>query len=184
MARGNPGAIALGPGYLFAAVLGTTEVTDLATAWATVSANWIALGYTDDGSEFTYETSSENVEVAEELDPVKTALTGRNLKVAFALAEITASNLKRAMNGGTITTGAGFVTFEPPALGEEVRLMLGFQSEDLTERWIYRQCLQTGNLGMARKKGAAKTTISCEFSLEKPVSLPPFKALLASPARL
>lgn len=183
MPRGNTGAIALGPGYLYIAVLGTPEPTDLSTPWASVSASWITLGYTDDGSSFTYEISSDNVEVAEELDPVKVALTGRSPKLAFALAELTASNLKRALNGGTITAGTGIVTFEPPDLGSEVRTMIGFESEDHTERWVYRQCLQTGNLGMDRKKGASKTTIACEFSLEKPASLPIFKAILASPSR-
>lgn len=184
MPRGNAGAVSLGPGTLYIAPLGTTEPTDLATAWATVSANWVQLGYTEEGSEFTYETSSEAVEVAEELDPVKVALTGRSPKLAFALAELTASNLKRALNGGTITSGTGIVTFEPPDLGAEVRTMIGFQSEDNTERWVYRQCLQTGSLGMARRKGATKTTIACEFSLEKPPSAAIFKAILASPARL
>jgi hypothetical protein len=184
MPRGNAGGLSLGPGYLYIAVLGTTEPTDLATAWATVSASWIQLGYTDDGSEFTYDISSDKVEVAEELDPIRVALTARDPKLAFDLAEVTASNLKRALNGGTITSGTGIVTFEPPDLGSEVRTMIGFESEDHTERWVYRQCLQTGGLGMARKKGADKTTIACEFSLEKPASgLPIFKAIFASPAR-
>jgi hypothetical protein len=183
MPRGNTGAISLGPGYLYIAPLGTSEPTDLATAWASVAAAWVQLGYTDDGSSFTYEISSDSVEVAEELDPVKVALTGRSPKLSFALAEVTATNLKRALNGGTITSGTGIVTFEPPDLGSEVRTMIGFESEDHTERWVYRQCLQTGNLGMDRKKGSTKTTIACEFSLEKPPSATPFKAIFASPAR-
>jgi len=180
MPRGNPGAIALGPGYLYIAVLGSTEPTDLTTPWASVDDAWTALGYTEEGSTFNYEVDSENVEVAEELDPVKVALTGRSLSLEFALAEITAANLKRALNGGTITTGTGIVTFEPPALGEEVRTMIGFESEDHTERWVYRQCLQVGNIAMARKKGADKSTLACSFSLEKPAAAQPFKAILST----
>ncbi|MFI7449539.1 hypothetical protein ACIBQX_18730 [Nonomuraea sp. NPDC049714] len=180
MARGNPANLALGPGKLYIAVLGTTEPTDLTTPWETVSAAWIPLGYTDEGSTFNYSVDSENVEVAEELDPVAVALTSRELGLSFALAEITASNLKRALNGGTITPGTGIVVFEPPALGEEVRTMLGWESEDATERWVYRKCLQIGAMEMSRAKGAAKATISCDYRLEKPAELPAFKAIMTT----
>ncbi|MEV0584108.1 hypothetical protein [Nonomuraea sp. NPDC050310] len=183
MARGNPDAVALGPGILYVAVLGTTEPTDLTTPWASVSANWIPLGYTDEGSTFTYSVESENVEVAEELDPIAIALTSREGMIAFALAEITASNLKRALNGGTITAGTGIVTFEPPDLGEEVRTMLGWESEDGTERWVFRKALQQGNMEINRRKGAEKATIACEFKLEKPAGAKLFKAILAAPTR-
>lgn len=184
MPRGNAGAIALGPGSLYIAVLGTPEPADLSTPWASVSPNWLQLGYTEEGSTFNYKASSDKVEVAEELDPIRIALTSRDLSLAFALAEITVTNLKRALNGGTISTpGAGLVKFEPPALGEEVRTMLGFESEDHTERWVYRQCINLGDLGIARKKGAAKSTINCEYTLEKPPSALPFSVLMSS-ARL
>ncbi|MER7131258.1 hypothetical protein [Streptosporangium saharense] len=184
MARGNPGAIALGPGSLYIAVLGTTEPTDLTTPWASVSASWIPLGYTAEGSKLTYSVSSENVEVAEELDPIAVALTSRELTLDFALAQLTATNLKIALNGGTITAGSGIVTFEPPDLGEEVRVMLGWESEDHTERWVYRKGLQVGNMEISRQKGAAKATVSCSFKLEKPAGAKSFKAILSAPARL
>jgi hypothetical protein len=178
MARGNPGNIALGPGSLYIAVLGTPEPVDLLTPWSSVSPNWIGLGYTDEGSNFNYSVDSENVEVAEELDPIAVALTSRELALAFALAEITAANLKRALNGGTVTTDGGVVKFEPPDLGEETRVMLGFESEDHTERWIYRKALQVGNMEITRRKGAAKATISCEFKLERPSAARAFKVLM------
>jgi hypothetical protein len=182
--RGNPSALALGPGKLYIAPLGTTEVADLATDWGSVSAAWVLLGYTDTGSEFKYALATSPVDVAEELDPISNQTTGRTSTVSFALAEVTATHLKYAMNGGTITTGSGFVTFEPPDLGTEVRVMLGFESEDGTERWVWRQCFQTGDTTMTRAKGAAKTTIACQFTLEKPTTgAKLYKALLASPLR-
>jgi hypothetical protein len=182
--RGVPGALALGPGQLFIAALGTTEPTDLTTAWSAVSANWVMLGYTDDASEFHYEPATDDVEVAEELDPISTQTTGRTATIAFALAQLTATNLKRAMNGGTITTGAGIVTFEPPDLGTEVRVMIGWEAEDSTERWVYRQCYQQGDITITRGKGAVKALIPCEFRLEKPVTgLKLFKTIMASSNR-
>lgn len=183
MARGTPSAIALGPGILYIAPLGTTEPTDLVTAWTSVSASWVQLGYTDEGSEFSYKLDTDRVEVAEELDPIKIAVNSREIKVSFALAEITATNMKRAMNGGVITAGTGIVTFEPPDLGTEVRTMLGFESEDHQERWVYRQCFSNGEVTMARKKGSDKSTIATEFELEKPSGATPFKAIMTSPGR-
>jgi hypothetical protein len=184
MARGTPTAISLGPGYLYAGPVGVTEPSDLATAWAAVSASWVALGYTDEGSEFGYSPSTDNVEVAEELDPVKVVTTGRASTVSFAMAELTATHLQIAMNGGTITAGVGIVTFEPPDLGSETRLALGFESEDHQERWIYRQCFQTGDVSIVRRKGAEKAVIATEFSLEKPSSgAKLYKAIFVSPGR-
>ncbi|GAA3172450.1 hypothetical protein [Nonomuraea roseoviolacea] len=177
MARGNPNAIALGPGRLFIAPLGTTEPTDLTTPWETVSVAWVPLGYTDEGSNFTYSVDSETVNVAEELDPIAVALTAREGALAFALAEMTAKNMQRALNGGSIVAGTGIVTFEPPDLGEEVRVMLGWESEDGEERWIYRKALQTGGLDIARRKGAEKAVIPCEFKLEKPAAAKLFKVI-------
>lgn len=183
-ARGNAENIALGPGYLYIGDIGTDEPADLTTAWASVDAGWVGLGYTDAGSEFDYQLSADDVDVAEELDPISKAPTGRASSVKFALAEITATNLKRAMNGGTITSGSGIVTFEPPDLGTEVRVMIGFESEDHTERWVWRQAFMLGSLTMTRAKGAANTTINCEYTLEKPATgAKLFKAMMASPQR-
>lgn len=184
MARGNPQAIALGPGYLYAAPIGTTEFSDLTTPWTTVSAAWLALGYTDTGSEFDYALATGDVAVAEELDPVQIATTGRTSSVIFNLSQLTATNLKLAMNGGVITSGTGTVTIEPPDLGTEVRSMLGFESEDHTERWLWRQCFQSGTMKIVRQKGNNNATIATTFSLEKPATgARLFKAMLATPLR-
>jgi len=163
--RGNPKAVSLGPGYLLIAPLGSAEPEDLTAAWPSA---WGKIGYTEEGSSFAQEVSSENVAVAEELDPIDSAPTGRTGSVSFASAEVTVQTLKRAMNGGVITTGAGFKTFEPPELGEELYVMLGFESEDGLERWVWRKGKQTGSVEMARRKGATKTSVSNTFTLYKP----------------
>jgi hypothetical protein len=185
-ARGTPANIALGVGYIYIADLGTTEPTDLATAWSAVSSNWSLIGYTDAGSEFHYTINTDVVDVAEELDPLQIVSTGRSANVQFAMSEITATNLKRALNApsSTITAGTGVVFFEPPDLGTEVRRMIGYESEDHTERWIFRQCFQGGDIAMQRRKGAANVTITTQYNLEKPTSgLRLFRAILASPGR-
>jgi hypothetical protein len=185
MARGNPASIALGPGYLYAGPIGTTEPTDLVTAWSVVSAAWLPLGYTETGSEFGYALATGTVLVAEELDPIAIATTGRTATVTFNLSQITIANLKLAMNGGVINTVGATTTIEPPDLGTEVRTMLGWEAEDHSERWIYRQCLQSGTAKITRQKGNTNATIATTFSLEKPASGSRlFKAILQTSLRL
>jgi hypothetical protein len=62
--------------------------------------------------------------------------------------------------------------------------MLGFESEDHTERWVYRQGINTGQMKIARQKGQNNAVIDAEFMLEKPATGSKlFKAIFASPAR-
>jgi hypothetical protein len=174
----NPSAIALGPGQLYIGLLGSAEPTDLVTAWAS---GWTGLGYTFEGNKFIYQLNTAPVEVAEELDPIKNVPTGRVIKVNFTLAEITITNLKRALNGGTVTTAGGVVIFDPPAFGTEVRSMFGWQSDDGQERWIFRQCLSQGAVEADRKKGADKAGFPFELLLEKPATgLQPFRVIMSS----
>lgn len=172
MADFNAAAVRFGkPGKLYIAPLGTTEPTTAVAAWG---AGWVPLGYTDEGSAFNYEVSTDNVEVAEELDVLARVTTGRDASVEFALAEITKRNLTIAFNGG-IVLGDGLAwSFEPPDLGSETRVMIGWDSlpdvasNDL--RIIFRQCLQGGSVGLENRKGATKSTISANFQLEKPAT--------------
>jgi hypothetical protein len=177
---GNPNSLAFGPGVLYIAPIGSTEPTDLVTGWPGA---WTQLGYTDTGSTFSYDIKTDTVEVAEEFDPVKVMTTSREMMVTFNLAEITATNLKRSLNGGVITTGSGYVYFDPPAPSTEVRTMLGWQADDGTERWIFRQCFQTGKIDIKRQKGGKYPTLSESFACEKPAGVQPFRVIMAAPAR-
>lgn len=177
---GNPDAISTGPGTLRIANLGTTEPADLVTAWPV---GWALLGYTHQGHTFGYQLNVDGVEVEEELDMVRYVPTGRVTKVEFVLAEITATNLRRALNGGTLTTGSGFVILEPPAFGTETRFMYGWESDDAQERMVWRKCLSSGNVQLQRRKGANKAGIPFELNLEKPAGLQPFKHIFVSPGR-
>lgn len=181
MAMGNPLTLSIGPGTLYlAASLSTPEPVDLAGAW---DAGWINLGYTEDGSTFSIETKFEDIEVAEELDPVDVLATARTLMVMFELAEITASNLKRVFNGGTITPASGCVYYDPVTLGQETNVMIGWESNDVQERWIFRKCKSTEKVEIKRKKAPNKATLPASFRAVKPPSLSPFRAIMASPAR-
>lgn len=95
--------IRVGPGRLLSAVVGATEPTSLDVAFAGA---WTDLGYTNEGSQFTISPQFEDVEVAEEFDPVDILQTGRQMTLELALAQITAENLQFVMNGGTLTTNS------------------------------------------------------------------------------
>lgn len=178
----QPSAISLGPGLLYDAPLGTALPADHV---APLAAAYKPIGYTSEGSEFSYEISTDPVEVAESLDPVLYASTGRNGTVAFAMAQNTVLNLTRSFNGGTVTaTGTGATAgfkYVPPEPGQEVRRVLVWDAEDKQERWVFPQVFQGGSVQIARRKGSDKATLPVEFRLERPAAGgPPFQAFYAS----
>lgn len=183
--------LATDPGFLFWAPIGTAEPTHavlgsvFSDSWA---AAWVRLGATEEGHAFNWQTTFDPVTVAELLDPVKYVTTGRTGSLAFALDDFHANNVKRALNGGTLTTtGSGattMTTYTPPALGAEVRCMIGWESQDGTERLIAYQCINTGQVSIARRKGSDNAALPLEFVLELPASGIPFKYLTAGVARL
>jgi|SRR4051812_22556579 hypothetical protein len=171
-----------GAGYLYKAILGSTlpintvigsKFTD------TWQAAWIPIGITREGNEFSYQVNTDTVEAAEYLDPLKIVSTGRSIGVSFEMLQIHLGNFKTAMNGGTQATVSGTTTTQltsliPPVVGAEVRTMLGWESEDATERWVWYQCFQTGEIRVGRRKGAANAGIPVDFGVEQPSSGPPF----------
>src|SRR5574343_152634 len=169
---------ALGPGYLYIAALGTTEPSStvggsiFTDSWP---AGWTWLGATDEGSTFNYELKADPVMAAEYFDPLSYETDSRTASVEFTLLSITATNATRSLNVGTITvTGTGATTksvYVPPDGGSEVRQMLGWESRDLTERYVWRQCFQTGKLAIKRGRGAGgKATIPLSFNVEVPTT--------------
>lgn len=167
--------ISLGPGTLYVAQVGSTEPADLATAW---DAAWKEIGYTAEGTEVTMDIARDPVDVAESIDPVMYATTSRTTTVAFAMAELTARNLQIALNGGTITTGTGIVTFDPPEAGQETSLALGWESDNGQERWIWRKTSQSGSIAIGRRKGSDKATIPVTMNVEAVTGEKPFTVIM------
>lgn len=166
---GTASNVLTGPGDVYVAPIGTAEP---ASATATLDAAFRNVGYTDGGINFSYALSSENIAVDQELDPVRVKTTGRVASVQFNMAEINRQNLALALNAGADAANTG--TFEPPAPGDEVRVMVLFETEE-GARWLFRRCLQTGSITMSSQKGAQKRLIPVTFSLEKPDSDDPFQ---------
>lgn len=170
---GNPVAVRIGPGKLYLAPLGSTEPDDLETPWDNA---WTELGYTAEGSNFVFDNTFEDVEVAEEFEPIEILQTKREITVNFSLAELTAENMERAFNGGDVITAGGITTFEPPPSGGEVtRVMIGWEADDGLERWIFRRCLQVASVDIPRRKAPDKSVLPMSFRCTKPANEAAFK---------
>jgi hypothetical protein len=175
------GAIAIGPGYLYYANLGTSApaYTVVGSVFTDVwPAGWNLLGITRNGHDVSYSLKVDNIDAEEYLDPIAYATTGRESGIKFELMQIHATNMRRALNGGTLTTsGAGTTlrsTLTAPQPGAEIRCMIGWESTDGTERLLAEQCLQVGSLTIARRKGAATAGLPVEFKFEIGPSGQPF----------
>lgn len=175
----NPDKVKVGAGILYIGPVGILEPNDLTTPWGTVDSDWLALGYTEEGHEFSSEPSFEPIEVAEELEPIRYEQSANASRVAFSAAEMTVDNLAYAFNGGTITTLSGSVVkFEPPEIGDVTRAALGWESNDGEERFVFRKCLQIGNISIARRKAPQKALIPMEFRLEKVAGQRPWMSVM------
>ena len=187
----TPANVISGVGTLYAAPLGTTEPTACTGAWP---AGWVALGYTQQGSQFQIKPTSNPVTVEEEYWPIRNVITAYEGHVIFALAEMTAQNWELALNSGIGssllssahgTNADGSLWTEMPTIGTEQRVMLGWDSltegttaGQITGRSIFRQCFQVGQVTTTRRKGANIATINTDFMLEKPAGVNPFRHLL------
>ncbi len=173
-------ALAFGAGALLWAPLGTSFPTNT-VAGSVFTDNWpvgwVLLGATREGHEFSYEIETEPVEAAEFLDPLVTVTTGRTVGMSFDLYQIHMTNMKRMLNGGTLSTsGSGatlLTTYTLPQIGQEVRCQIGWESNDGTERWWAMQCFNTGSVGITRQKGADNATLPVTFTMEPDASSQP-----------
>jgi hypothetical protein len=175
-AGGTSTNVQTGPGRLYMAPIGTTEPV---SASAALPSAWIAIGYTEQGHEYVSDITSEPIEVAEELDPIRYENTRRISRVTFSMAEATKRRLALALGSGSAEADDA-TAYEPPDPGSEVGVMLVWDSdEDPTTnanvRWIYRQAKPSGTVTVAHGKAPAKALIPVTFNLEKPTGLKPVK---------
>ena len=177
-AGGNANNVQLGPGRLYVAPLGTTEPV---SASAALPSAWRSVGYTEQGSAFSTTLTNQEVEVAEEVDPILYVLSKRTNTLALAMAETTRQNLALALGDMTNAVAANSAaSFEPPDPGDEDACMLVWDSHDDptdagNKRWVFRQAKPGGTIELPRRKAPTKATIAVTFNLEKPATAKPYK---------
>ena len=167
-AGGAPSSVKLGPGRLYYAPLGTTEPTNCSTA---LPSAWIAIGYTENGTEFSTNITAEDIEVAEELEPIDNVQTKRMQTVTIEMAETTKKRLLVALGAGASYSDDS-TPFEFPDPSAIVGVMLVWDSLDTTDatnrRWLFRSAKPSGTITTVRRKAPAKSTISATFNCVKP----------------
>ena len=178
------------PGFLYWAPLGSTLPTPVTTASAftdTWPVAWIPLGMTVGGTDFDPNSTVTPILAAEQIDPIAYRTTARATTLSFQVMSFTATNLARAFNGGTTTvtgtTGSTITKLDPPAIGTEVRAMIGWESLLSDVRFIAYQVFNGGSLKMSFNKAPAMAAVAWSGMLEKPASTQPFSWWFAGTAR-
>jgi hypothetical protein len=176
---GASGGSAARPGGVVAAGIFTD-------AWPAI---WLPVGITREGTTFNYQVATANIEAAEYFDPLAIKTTGRTIGIQFQLMHLTNRSFLLGMNGGTSATIGGaaatlLTKVTPPAVGAEQRVMLGWESEDGTERKIYRQCIQSGSGDEQAAKAPNARALSLQFGVEQPTTGDPLEIYIAGDTRI
>jgi hypothetical protein len=170
---GDATKVSIGPGKLWVGPLTATDPTNASTAVVETAGNFVPIGYTEEGSTFSYAVTSESIEVAEELEAIASRRTSAVATLSFAMAETTARNLTLALNGGLVTTA--ITSVGPIAASAEVRVKVVLDTDD-GARWLFRRCYSVGSVEIQNRKAPAKRVIAVEYRLEKPASGDAFTA--------
>jgi hypothetical protein len=170
-ATGDGDNVTTGPGWLYVAPLATTDPTTGASA--ALPSAWEEIGYTDAGSTFTTDITSEAIEVAEEVDELRKVQSKRVTTVAFAMAETTRRNMLLALGAGLEANGTD--PFEPPELDDLLSVKVVFEAVT-GARWLFRSCAPSGQISIQNAKAPQKRLIAVTLNLEVPTGgLAPFK---------
>lgn len=182
------------PGFLFSALLASTEPTHAALG-STYDADtwpvaWVPWGPTAEGSVFSYNTTVEPIRVAELFDPIAYSVTETGATLAFAVTNFTLLNMARAMNApsSAVTTVSGATTtlsskLEPPDPEAIIRRMIGWESLDHTMRFVGRQAINSGEMQINFQRGGA-ANMATTWTFERPAASKAFAFYGAGTARL
>jgi hypothetical protein len=162
--------VLIGTGTLYIAVDGTAQPLDPTVAPA---AAYVEVGYSEEGWSFNADIETEDIEVAEEIDPIDIMATGREAHLVGQAAQASLENLKTALGGGTITTVVGppaYKQYEAPASGDLTRVTLLFRGKappvagvaKTRELWV-PHAVPIAAVEMASKKAPDKSLIGMDF---------------------
>jgi hypothetical protein len=102
-----------GPATLYRGDFGAAEPLESAVNDTPQASAWGDVGGTTDGAKLGIKTTFKDLEVDQLIDVPGTRATLREITVETNMAETTLENLQYSLNGGTITTGAGWEAYEP-----------------------------------------------------------------------
>jgi hypothetical protein len=152
---------------------------DAAGAWASPTADWVDVGYSEDGWTLEMDKTFEDIMVAEEIDPIATFKTAQEVRLTGELAQASMGNLKVALAGGTFTEddtdyAAGYDSLKPPSTDDydEKSLLLIVDGPAGADRHVeIPRAINVGAFSMAHQKAPQKVVIATEFKVLKPKSV-------------
>lgn len=172
--------VMLGTGVLYVGDEATAFPADPSTSPS--GSDWSDIGYSENGWTLDYDKTFEDVMVAEEIDPIFTIKTAQEVRISGELAQVSLTNLKEAMGGGTITTGTpstGFSELKPPSSDSflEKSLLLRIDAPDSTlggtlkkRDVLVPRAVNVGAFSMTHAKAPQKVLVAVEYKVLKPGS--------------
>lgn len=174
--------VLVGTGTLYVAPTGTAFPADPSV---TPAGTWVDIGYSEEGWSFNAEVNVEEVEVAEEIDPIDLLATAREVHFVGQAAQASLENLKTALGGGTIATAVGppaTKSYVPAGTGTLTQSALLFRGKAPTVGGVAKTrdvqmaySVPVGAVELAAKKAPDKQLIGCDFRLVKVTGTDLFK---------
>lgn len=176
--------VLVGTGTLYTAPTGTAFPVDPSVA---PSGTWVDIGYSEEGWSFNAEVTTEEVEVAEEIDPLDILATKREIHLIGQAAQVSLENLKLALGQGTVATAAGppaTKSYVPGSTGDLARVALLFRGKAPTVAGVAKVrdvqmsfAVPVGAVELASKKAPEKQLIGCDFRVVKVTGTDLFKMI-------
>lgn len=163
---GNADLVRVGPGKLLLGPYGTALPADLGDS---PDAALTEIGFTTEGSALTYSQTSDGVEVAERLRPIKQIITAVEMSFAFSMAQLSPDHLRIATNAdaSSIVTTTDSVKFIFPKSGGTARHSIVWIADDDLEMLVLAKCFAGGDIEIPRRKGVEPAAIPVEFAVEE-----------------
>jgi hypothetical protein len=174
-AGGTAENVQVGPGRLWIAPVGTAMPT---SASAALDAAFWPLGYTEEGTSVDIEYTSEDVLVAEELDPIMKVNTARAVTLNVQSAEVTRKRLAVAVNLGAEYADSAASIDLPDGSVEAVGVMVVWDSAETATgnddniRWVFPKVQNGGTITIARQKAPQKALLPLELGAVKVTDQP------------
>lgn len=170
-----------GPGLIMLAsyddVLTTPANLPTFTAAANAFTNtwddmWVPVGFTDDGFEMTFDTTTTEITAAEQLEPLDTVETRKTGTAKFSMLQNSKFNIQRVLNGGTwTTTGSGATSvskYTPGVVGSRKYSAVAWLSAAYDMSMVVYKTSQTGSTAFSARTIGTKRVLACNFSMATP----------------
>lgn len=170
--------VLIGPGTLYVGDEGTAMPADPTAA---PDAAFEDIGYSEEGWSFNVDRTTEDIEVAEEIDPIDLLQTAREVHLVGTAVQSSLVNLQTALGGGTITAVVGppdYDHYEPDSTDVLVRkaLLLRTKAPNGKVRDIQmKHSVSVGAVEMASRKAPDKSQLAMDFRALKVTPDRPFE---------